>query len=566
MDTAETYLTPQRSLGTLILSRAVKAGKRSGVTLDQRHIPSIHLSRTMGMSPRPCLGVLPQRGRLLLLLQHLLCFFFLAPASSSAATPTTLKITAFNVQVFGVSKMGKAGVSPVLVSVLRRSDLTLVQEVRDASGESITDLLVLVNDGLAAEDRYGLLVSARLGRTNSKEQYAWFYRTQRLVAYRQTIYADPKDEFEREPQVVWWGDKATGLNLTTIGIHAAPDDVLNELDALDGVYDELVEPSATALVLGDLNADCSYLGVTKWKCIRDPTCSTTTMRLWNPAKWNWLIQDDADTTTSASNCAYDRFVLHTPSPNGAAAPLPSVAPAGPGTVFDYGAAYGLDAALVKTVSDHYPIDLILTISNPIGGGGGGTTGTTTGTTTGVTTGGGGTTGTTTGTTTGGGAGGTDGVNTGTNSTSDGTSGTPGTPDAGFPLIPVVAGAVGGFGLAVIIFVTIALCRRRARRLGRKSGAAKSTWSGSGVGWKAGGGATAGAGTGAAALEMGHVAAEWYSAIYDYVGQGADELTFATGDRVEKVEWQGSSGWGRGRLVNGEEGMFPGNYVQGPYQD
>ena len=84
-----------------------------------------------------------------------------------------------------------------------------------------------------------------------------------------------------------------------------------------------------------------------------------------------------------------------------------------------------------------------------------------------------------------------------------------------------------------------LFRSRARRLGRKSGAA---------------------------LEMGHVAAEWYSAIYDYAGQGADELTLATGDRVEKVEWQGSSGWGRGRLVNGEEGMFPGNYVQGPYQD
>ena len=61
----------------------------------------------------------------------------LAPASPTTApssSPGTLSVVGFNVQVFGVSKMGKPEVVAVLVDIITRHDLVVVQEIRDASG------------------------------------------------------------------------------------------------------------------------------------------------------------------------------------------------------------------------------------------------------------------------------------------------------------------------------------------------------------------------------------------------------------------------------------------------
>ena len=47
---------------------------------------------------------------------------------------------------------------------------------------------------------------------------------------------------------------------------------------------------------GDFNADCSYLGVTKWDQV--------TFR--SDDRFLWLIGDHVDTTVALSDCAYDR--------------------------------------------------------------------------------------------------------------------------------------------------------------------------------------------------------------------------------------------------------------------
>ena len=56
--------------------------------------------------------------------------------------------------------------------------------------------------------------------------------------------------------------------------------------------------SQDVLMMGDFNADCSYVGSNDWSSIG----------LWTDNRFNWLIDNYADTTVSSTDCAYDRFV------------------------------------------------------------------------------------------------------------------------------------------------------------------------------------------------------------------------------------------------------------------
>ena len=83
-----------------------------------------------------------------------------------------------------------------------------------------------------------------------------------------------------------------------LGIHVAPDHVMEELNALDQVFDVVSEfyNTRNGLILGDMNADCSYLSQTRYNQL-DLVLDT---------RFTWLIDSSVDTTTKASNCAYDR--------------------------------------------------------------------------------------------------------------------------------------------------------------------------------------------------------------------------------------------------------------------
>ena len=249
--------------------------------------------------------------------------------------------------------MLKANVVAVLVDTLQRWDLALIQEVRDSSGNAIQELLDRLN--AASGNVYELLLSERLGRSSSKEQLAWFYRKDRVAAMGQEHVADPNDLWERPPQITYWGlgDDKVGI----IGMHVKPHDAVSEIDALASVVDDVVaqgKAPSGVWVMGDLNADCSYITKTEWRCIREPTCTNTAMRLYNPDKYVWPIGDSADTTTSDTHCAYDRFVFAKAVP----AQVHDV------MVYDFGKKLTIDE--VKAVSDHYPIELTWKMSSRSG--------------------------------------------------------------------------------------------------------------------------------------------------------------------------------------------------------
>ncbi|XP_015747518.1 PREDICTED: deoxyribonuclease-1-like [Acropora digitifera] len=121
-------------------------------------------------------------------------------------TEYSLKLAAFNVRIFGARKMATAGVPAILVKIILRYDVILIQEIRDSSGRQIKKLLELANKA-STRGQYRISISGRLGRTSSKEQYAFFYRKDVLSVNDSYVYDDGDeslgiDTFEREPYIV----------------------------------------------------------------------------------------------------------------------------------------------------------------------------------------------------------------------------------------------------------------------------------------------------------------------------------------------------------------------------
>ena len=90
----------------------------------------------------------------------------------------TIKIAAFNIQVFGRSKRQKDDVMDVLTRIVREFDVMLIQEIRDSNEETIPFFLQEIND--VEGPKYQYIRSERLGRSTSKEAYAYIYNAETI--------------------------------------------------------------------------------------------------------------------------------------------------------------------------------------------------------------------------------------------------------------------------------------------------------------------------------------------------------------------------------------------------
>ncbi|MCK4521128.1 MAG: endonuclease/exonuclease/phosphatase family protein [Nanoarchaeota archaeon] len=197
-------------------------------------------------------------------------------------TAKKVKIANWNLQIFGNKKASNDTLLQIYASIIDDYDIIFIQEIRNKDQTAFPKLCNLLPD-------YACNVSSRAGRTTSKEQYGIIYRRGITIESWKDFNPDTQDRWERPPVEVTFN--VEDYKIIAYNIHIKPSDVTNELAYLEDV----VRTDGNVIVLGDLNADCSY---------------------YNPVteiefdSWNWIIQDNEDTTVATTDCAYDRIIMN----------------------------------------------------------------------------------------------------------------------------------------------------------------------------------------------------------------------------------------------------------------
>jgi len=245
----------------------------------------------------------------------------------------TIHISSFNIQVLGEAKMSKPAVVNVLADVIRRFDIVAIQEIRSTRDDIIPTLLQHVNSGGRA---YDYCIGPRVGRTVSKEQYAFLFNTQTIEIDRQSVYTinDPSNRLHRPPLVASFRVRGPppqqAFTFTLINIHTDPDLTVTELDAMGDAFKVVRDYNPNeddVLVLGDLNVDDRHLG-----------------KLGQIPGITWAISGQATNTRQTKQ--YDNIVFHRQN---------TVEFSGRSGVLNLCKEYNLTLDQALEVSDHFPI-------------------------------------------------------------------------------------------------------------------------------------------------------------------------------------------------------------------
>lgn len=188
---------------------------------------------------------------------------------------------------------------------------------------------------------YSYVVGERLGRTNSKEQYAYLFNPATVTVTNAQTYPEPDgtDPFHREPFLATFDVEGGDFDGVLIVIHTDPDEATKEINALADVvnYAQTTFGDTDVILMGDFNADGSYFDED----------SVTPLHVYN-----WIIPNTADTTVATSSNTYDRIVI-TDSANEYYT--------GESGVDYFDVSYNLTQDAAKDVSDHYPVYAVYNI-------------------------------------------------------------------------------------------------------------------------------------------------------------------------------------------------------------
>ena len=218
-----------------------------------------------------------------LILTFSLLFIFLKIPNTwpdEASQLNTIKIASFNIQIFGTTKAGKSEVMQTLINIISNFDIVAIQEIRDASGTAIKALEDDV-DSLGVD--YDYIIGPRVGASTSKEQYAYMYRSDRIVQLSSYTYldsdidvngngvvdeedGDTKGLFSREPFIAYFKTKNGNFDFVLITCHTVPDEAPQEIDSLVSALEDAQNKypdEKDFIILGDLNADCTYFTETE---------------------------------------------------------------------------------------------------------------------------------------------------------------------------------------------------------------------------------------------------------------------------------------------------------------
>jgi len=202
----------------------------------------------------------------------------------------TITIASFNIQTFGKTKRGKSDVLDVLANITCEFDILAIQELRDNTETTMEYFTNRTNNFCERE----FVMSERLGRSRSKENYAFIYNPNKINFISEWTYEEKDDEFEREPYAAAF--KAGKFEFVLVNIHTKPDKARDEIEYLSKIMNDFQNQfkEKKIIVLGDLNADCTYFDEKDIDSYFE--------------EYKWIIPNSADTTVKTTKCTYDRII------------------------------------------------------------------------------------------------------------------------------------------------------------------------------------------------------------------------------------------------------------------
>jgi len=256
-----------------------------------------------------------------------------------------LRIGAFNIEIFGNTKVGRPNTLTVLAKIASNFDVMAVEEVgsnnSSSSDETCTGIMDQYVEKINEVYGEGLFSYVR------GNQYAIVYRTDRVRINNYTLYSGMQS-FTYTPLIANLSVIVKGGNLdfSMVVIHTSPSLAETEIPALKTVMDEVrtLYSEPDVICAGDYNADGSYYseGDDEW------------LAGFELSDYITGIPNVCDTTVASSGNTYDRMqmtisMVSDYTNDGGVVRF--------GEVYDLAACEGTDitAGTESAVSDHYPV-------------------------------------------------------------------------------------------------------------------------------------------------------------------------------------------------------------------
>ncbi|CAF1063854.1 unnamed protein product [Adineta ricciae] len=295
-------------------------------------------------------------------------------AIALATYTSAVRIGSFNLHQYGSKKAANADLTNTVAQIISDFDLAIIQEISDVSLRAPYVLFEELNK--VSQEPYTMTLSPRVGRSATKEQYIFFNRESQsgVEIVESYIYDDIKDLFERPPFIGTFKVKnpgKSGVKLFTImDVHLRPSAAYRELLDMRTVIEDFIQihpqyfdqtptslqealdqnvENATAgnkpslktnhpiLIVGDFNADCSYISTKRQQLLRTI----------DYVDFTWAINNEVKTNTRQT-CTYDRILIN--GANFANAIVPKS-----NTTVNIQEKYGMTLQEALDVSDHIPI-------------------------------------------------------------------------------------------------------------------------------------------------------------------------------------------------------------------
>ena len=262
----------------------------------------------------------------------------------------TLKIASWNIENFGKTKCSDPVRMAKIAQIIANFDLVAIQEIsnikeqndpgcprnEDACPDDPNCGLIAKALQQYLNDSYGLSYQFVFSPQVKDERYLYIYNPSKVALKSAELVADSTDSLPicdsnpistglmvRQPFKGYF--KAGSFDFILLTTHTSPSVNLTELDGLESFYRQtMAEGEPDVIILGDLNADCSYLKPTDAIALRS-------------SDYIWVIDDDTDTTSGQTNCAYDRIIFEVP------------------TSEDFTGQWGVFQDIQDEISDHYLI-------------------------------------------------------------------------------------------------------------------------------------------------------------------------------------------------------------------